>query len=64
MNTENLDLVNDLLTYRSYPYISFRDFKSNGFVFSSDKTIDSVRNISISNINKRKFDVLWYEVLL
>ena len=63
MNTENLDLVNDLLTYRSYPYISFRDFKSNGFVFSSDKTIDSVRNISISNINKKKFDVLQTRVI-
>ena len=62
-NAENLDLINDLLTYRAYPYISFKDFKNNGFIFSSDKTIDAVRNASISLLNKRKFDVLQTRIM-
>jgi hypothetical protein len=52
MNTENLDLLNDLINYRLYPYISFKDFKKNGFIFSSDKTVDVVRNVSFDYIKK------------
>ncbi len=63
MNTENLDLLNDLISYRLYPYISFKDFKNNGFVFSSDKTIDAIRNVSINSINKKKFDVLQTRIM-
>jgi len=63
MNSENLDLVNDLLTYRAYPYISFKDFKNNGFIFSSNKTIDAIRNSSVSLLNKRKFDVLQTRIM-
>ena len=39
-----------------YPYISFKDFKHNGFVFSSDKTLSAIRNVSLDYINKRKYD--------
>lgn len=63
MNSENLDLINDLLTYRAYPYISFKDFKNNGFIFSSNKTIDVIRNSSVSLLNKRKFDVLQTRIM-
>ncbi len=62
-STENIDLINDLISYKLYPYISFKDFKYNGFIFSSDKTIDAVRNISISNINKKKHDTLQTRIM-
>jgi len=58
MNNENIDLLNDLVNYKMYPYISFKDFKSNGFVFSSDSTLEGIRNVSISNIANTKFNVL------
>ena len=58
MNNENLDLLNDLINYKLYPYISFKDFKSNGFVFSSESTLDGIRNVSISDIGKKKFNIL------
>lgn len=58
MNNENMDLLNDLISFRLYPYISFKEFKHNGFVFGSDKTIDGIRNVSIQNIKQDKFNVL------
>ena len=58
MNNENLDLLNDLINYKSYPYISFKDFKSNGFVFNSENTLDGIRNVSINDIGKKKFNIL------
>jgi hypothetical protein len=58
MNNENLDLLNDLINYKLYPYISFKDFKSNGFVFGSETTLDGIRNVSIGDIGKKKFNVL------
>lgn len=58
MNNENLDLLNDLINYKLYPYISFKDFKNNGFIFSSDTTLDGIRNVSITDIGKKKFNVL------
>jgi hypothetical protein len=58
MNNENTDLLNDLISYRLYPYISFNEFKHNGFVFGSDKTLDGIRNISIQDIKKDKFSVV------
>ena len=58
MNNENHDLLNDLINYRLYPYISFKDFKTNGFVFNSNSTLDGIRNISIKDIDKKKFNIL------
>lgn len=62
-SAENIDLINDLISYKLYPYISFKDFKSNGFVFSSDKTIDAVRHVSLNNINKKKHDTLQTRIM-
>ena len=58
MNNENIDLLNDLIQYKLYPYISFKDFKNNGFFFSSDKTLNGIRNVSIEYTNKDKLNVL------
>lgn len=63
MNNENLDLLNDLISYRMYPYISFKDFKTNGFVFNSDNTKDAFRNASFANISKNKFNVMQTRII-
>ena len=63
MNNENLDLLNDLIGYKMYPYISFKDFKANGFVFSSDTTIDAIRNVTTNDISKKKFNVLQTRII-
>ena len=63
MNNENIDLLNDLISFRLYPYISFKDFKHNGFHFNSDKTLDSIRNISLDTINKNKFNILQTRII-
>lgn len=62
-SVENIDFINDLISYKMYPYISFKDFKHNGFVFSSEKTIDAIRNVSLDYINKRKYDTLQTRVI-
>lgn len=63
MNIETADLFNDLINYRMYPYISFKDFKKNGFVFSSDNTTDAIRNINFSNIKKKRNDLLQTRII-
>ena len=63
LNDENLDLINDLQNYMLYPYISFKDFKKNGTIFSSDNTLNAIRYISFNNINKKKFDVIQTRVI-
>jgi hypothetical protein len=63
MENENIDLLNDLINYRLYPYISFKDFKNNGFYFNSDSTLDGIRNCSINNIEKKKYDILQTRII-
>lgn len=63
MNIETADLFNDLINYKMYPYISFREFKKNGFIFSSDNTHDAIRNINFSNINKKKDNMLQTRII-
>lgn len=46
------EYYNDLLNYRKYPYISFKDIKNYGFHYISTKTIDAVRLISFENVEK------------
>lgn len=53
MNTETADLFNDLINYRMYPYISFKDFKKNGFIFSGEETIDAFRNVNFTKKHNR-----------
>lgn len=45
-NTEGNEYYSELLHYRKYPYINFKDFKKNGFpmIFNSTKTV--VRSVS------------------
>lgn len=55
---ENNEYFNDLLTYRQYPYINFKDFNKYGLTMIPNKTIDAIRSINFeknSTINKNKF---------
>jgi len=63
MNIETADLFNDLINYKMYPYISFRDFKKNGFMFNSDNTNDAIRNVNFSDIKKRKDSLLQTRII-
>ena len=73
LDSENNDLLNDLINYRLYPYIPFKEFKHNGFYFNSESTIDVVRNCSINienttkqeknNISQKKFDILQTRII-
>ena len=63
INDENLELVNDLQNYMLYPYISFKDFKKNGTMFLSNKTLNAIRCCSFKNINKKNFNVIQTRVI-
>ena len=56
MNIENLDLFNDLIQYREYPYISFKDFEKNGFIFNDENTNVALRKVNFYNLKKNKFE--------
>jgi hypothetical protein len=51
---ENNEYYNDLVNFRMYPYINFKDFLINGFTFNANKTIDVVRYVTFEKINKQK----------
>lgn len=40
---ENNEYYNDLITYRVYPYINFKNFQKYGFTMNTDQTVDAVR---------------------
>jgi ribosomal protein L17 len=45
-NTENNEYFNDLVNYRDYPYINFKEFKKHGFSMVCNETIRAVRAVS------------------
>jgi len=55
--SENEEFLNDLLTFRQYPYINFKAFKESGFVLPMTFTTNAIRNLSfnyeIKNINDK-----------
>lgn len=48
---ENNEYFNDLLNYRQYPYINFKDFQKYGFGLATNKTIDVIRSINFEKVN-------------
>lgn len=46
-SVENNEYFNDLLEYRSYPYVNFKEFQKNGFHMMFNKTVDAVRAVSL-----------------
>lgn len=51
---ENNEYFNDLLNYKSYPYINFKEFEKTGFSVTLPKTIDVIRYVSIANTGEFK----------
>lgn len=47
-SVENNEYFNDLINYKIYPYINFKDFDKNGFSVTFPKTIDVVRCVSVN----------------
>lgn len=47
-NTENNEYFNDLLGYRNYPFINFKDYEKDGFSLACNKTINLVRSVSFA----------------
>lgn len=51
---ENNEYYNDLIHYRKYPYVNFKDFNNDGFSVVLTDTIDLVRSTSIENEQKKQ----------
>lgn len=51
---ENNEYYNDLIHYRKYPYINFKEFKNYGFSIILDKTIDIVRTATFETEHKER----------
>lgn len=52
---EQNEYYNELMSFRAYPYINFRDFKTNGFSINSTKTVEAIRYSNIEYKNDPKF---------
>lgn len=44
---ENNEYYNDLMNYRRYPYINYKDFKKYGFTLKMNKTLDMMRGVTL-----------------
>ena len=47
-SVENNEYFNDLISYKVYPYVNFKDFDTFGFNITLSKTIDIVRYVSVA----------------
>lgn len=54
ISIENEEYMNDLLTYKIYPYINFKNFENGGFSIVIDKTIDAFRYVSFNKTGEFK----------
>lgn len=48
---ENNEYYHDLINYKRYPYINFKDFQKNGLSILPDKTFDAIRSINFEKVN-------------
>ncbi len=55
---EQNEYYNELISFRTYPYINFRDFKQNGFSIHPNKTIEAIRYSNIEFKTDPKFSSL------
>jgi hypothetical protein len=51
---ENNEYYNDLIQYRLYPYINFKEFQKYGFSFVLNETIDAIRSVSLEKTGEFK----------
>ncbi|AYV75748.1 MAG: hypothetical protein Terrestrivirus3_17 [Terrestrivirus sp.] len=50
---ENNEYYNDLIHYRKYPYINFKDFRDYGFSIQMNNTIPVIRAVSLDGEQKQ-----------
>jgi hypothetical protein len=55
---EQHEFLNELLSFRTYPYINFKDFKVNGFSIQTNKTIEAIRQSNVEFKDDPKFTSL------
>lgn len=46
---ESNEFVSDLINYRIYPYVNFKEFENNGFTMLLNKTTNLIRSVSFSS---------------
>lgn len=51
-STEGNEFYNDLISYRQYPYINFKDFNNDGFPIMCNRTINVIRATSFETVDK------------
>lgn len=55
---EQNEFYDELVSFRSYPYINFKDFKNNGFSINTNKTVEAIRYSNIEFKTDTKFSGL------
>jgi len=53
-NTENNDYFNDLIGYRRYSYVNFKDFEKYGFTNHFTKTVTAIRAVNFDTTSEFK----------
>ena len=48
ISIENAEYFNDLIAYKAYPYVNFKEFETYGFSITVPKTINAVRYVSFN----------------
>ncbi len=54
---EGNEQYNDLMNYRIYPYINFKDLSKDGFSIHTTETIDAMRYVTLQAMSSSKRDV-------
>ena len=58
LQIEQKSYLDELVSFRTYPYINFKDFKLNGFSIQTKKTIEAIRESNIEFRTDPKFSGL------
>ena len=48
ITVESNEYYQDLVNYKQYPYINFKDFEKNGFSITINNTVNVVRSVNIN----------------
>lgn len=54
---ENNEFYSDLIFFRTYPYINFRDYKNYGFNFKPEETIEAIRYCNFEFKDPAKYPI-------
>jgi hypothetical protein len=57
ISSENINYLNDLLIYKLCPYINFKDYEKYGCNITLNKTIDVIRNVSVTRTGEFKQNI-------